>query len=173
MYTQVQPYETTPPVMTGTTATTTESQSNDGSVTTVKTRFGEVRIDVAKAIAFPKGLLGMPDRQRYVLAEFPSANMRQFKLLQSLEDQSLSFITLPLELKNSIIAEADLKEAAQNLGIPVNEMAILLIVSVHRGVEGVRISVNARAPVLVHAGSKAGAQYVFSYDKYKVQHMLS
>ena len=71
MYTQTSyANETTTkhPGMTGNIATT--APESETSVTTLASRFGEIRVDLAKTIVFPKGLLGMPDRQRYVLAEF-------------------------------------------------------------------------------------------------------
>lgn len=139
---------------------------------TIKTRFGEVTVDTQKAVNFPRGLLGMPDKLRYALATFPSAKMAQFKLLQSLDDHTLSFITLPLEVDNSIISAADVRVAAADLQIKEENLAMLLIVSVHRSPDAVKLSVNARAPLFIDAERKIGVQYVFQNDSYKVQHML-
>jgi flagellar assembly factor FliW len=139
---------------------------------TISSRFGDITVDTGKAVTFPRGLLGMPDKCRFVLASFPNPKMQQFTLLQSLDDHSLSFITLPLDLRNTIIAEADLKTACRDLQIPESSLVLLLIVSVHRGGDQVKLSVNARAPLLIDAARKAGVQYVFQQDYYKVQHML-
>ncbi len=139
---------------------------------TIASRFGEITVDTDKAIVFPRGLLGMPDKFRFVLTKFPSPKMQQFTLLQSLDDIALSFITLPLETRNAIIAEADLGAACRDLQIDPPNLALLLIVSVHRGLEQVKLSVNARAPLLIDADRKTGVQYVFQQDHYKVQHML-
>src|SRR5580704_9819765 len=80
---------------------------------TITSRFGDITVDTGKALLFPRGLLGMPDKSRFVLANFPSPKMQQFTLLQSLDEHALSFIALPLELHNAIIAEADLKTACR------------------------------------------------------------
>ena len=98
--------------------------------------------------------------------------MQQFTLLQSLDDKSLAFITLPLNMDNPIIAEGDLKNACRDLQIAEGSLAALLVVSVHRGPAQVRLSVNARAPLLIDAERRMGVQYVFQNDQYKVQHML-
>jgi flagellar assembly factor FliW len=150
------------------------SNASEPSVTqlSIKTRFGEVIVDTAKAIVFTRGLLGMPERTRFALANFPNAKMQQFRLLQSLDDHNLSFITLPLDLENGIIAANDLRVAAADLGIKEENLATLLIVSVHRSPDQVKLSVNARAPIFVDAERKVGIQYVFQHDAYKVQHML-
>ena len=139
---------------------------------TIKSRFGDISVDTTKAITFSRGLLGMPEKFNFVLANFPNPKMQQFTLLQSMDDKSLSFITLPLEMNNAIIALEDLKVACRDMQIDETAAALLLIVTVHRGLDQVKLSVNARAPLLIDVERKMGAQYVFQQDTYKVQHML-
>jgi len=138
----------------------------------IQSRFGEIMVDVERAVAFPNGLLGMPDKSHFILANFSSPKMEQFTLLQSLDDTALSFITLPLEINNSIISAADIRGAADDLQIKYDDLAILLIVSVHRSPDKIRLSANARAPLFIDVKRKVGAQYVFQNDHYKVQSML-
>ena len=139
---------------------------------TIQSRFGEISVDVSRAITFPRGLLGMPDKSNFVLTNFNSPKMEQFKLLQSLDELQLSFITLPLSIENPIIAAADLRSAADDLQITYNDLVVLLIVSVHRSPDNVRLSVNSRAPLFLDVKQKFGMQYVFQNDNYKVQHYL-
>lgn len=139
----------------------------------ITTRFGKITVSRENPIVFPRGLLGMPDKFNYCITEFPVEKFRQFKLLQSLDDSQLSFITMPLEMKNPIIEEADITKACTELEVNQNDLALLLIVSVHRNQQFVRLSVNARAPLFVDAPRRLAAQYVFSTDKYKVQHMIT
>ncbi len=140
---------------------------------TIDTRFGKIALKKDNPIIFPQGLLGMPDKANFFLAEFPSEKLRQFKLMQCLDDYSLTFITLPLDVENAIITKDDLTHACKDLDIPVTELAVLLIVSVHRSATSVTLSVNARAPLLIDAKRKLAAQYVFPHDRYKVQHTIS
>lgn len=139
---------------------------------TIKSRFGDISVDSEKTILFPRGLLGMPDKFRFVLANFPNPKMQQFMLLQSMDDKAMSFITLPLDMHNAIISTSDLQMACRDLQIEESQAALLLIVSVHRGLDQVKLSVNARAPLLIDAERRMGAQYVFQQESYKVQHML-
>jgi flagellar assembly factor FliW len=139
---------------------------------TITSRFGDITVDTGKAITFPRGLLGMPDKSNFVLTAFPNPKMQQFALLQSLDEHSLSFITLPLDIKNTIIAENDIKVVCRDLQIDEANLGVALIVSVHRGLDQVKLSANARAPLFIDAQRKIGIQHVFQQDHYKVQHML-
>ncbi len=138
----------------------------------IATRFGRVVLDSNRAVQFPYGLLGFPEKVRFALANMPSAKMEQFKLLQSLDDHSLSFITLPLGLENQLIAQDHILSACRDLEIAPTDLALLLIVSVHRTLQEVKLSVNVRAPLFIDATRKLGAQFVFPQNEYKVQHYL-
>ena len=96
------------------TSHTTRSMPATASMTeTIKSRFGDITVDTGKSVFFPHGLLGMPGKSNFVIAAFPSPKMQQFTLLQSLDDIGTSFITLPLELQNGIIAPNDLRTACR------------------------------------------------------------
>lgn len=139
---------------------------------TIQSRFGQITVDVSRCVNFPRGLLGMPDKTNFVLTHFSSPKMEQFKLLQSLDEVQLSFITLPVALENPILAMEDIRAAADDLQIASDDLVVLLIVSVHRSPDNVRLSVNSRAPLFLDIKQKFGMQYVFLNDNYKVQHML-
>jgi flagellar assembly factor FliW len=139
----------------------------------IESRFGTVPVDVEKAVLFPVGILGMPDKHHFVLVDFPSEKLRQFKLMQSLDDHELSFITLPLDIDNGIIDRADIESACRDMEIPEDDLAMVVIVSVHRGMTNVQLSVNARAPIFIDTSRQAAAQYVFTSNKYKVQHFIT
>ena len=115
----------------------------------------------------------MPNKFSFFITDFPSEKLHRFKMLQSLDDYNLSFITLPLDLQNGIIAAEDLSQACKELNISVENLAILLIVSVHRGAQKVSLSVNARAPILIDSSMRLAAQHVFQTEKYKVQHYIT
>lgn len=139
----------------------------------IDTRFGKVALRKDKPIIFPRGLLGMPDKFHFFLTDFPNDKLSRFKLLQCLDDYSLSFITLPIDLHNGVIATEDLVEACVDLDIKKENLAALLLVSVHRSVSGGSLSVNARAPLMIDSSARLAAQYVFQSDKYKVQHTIA
>lgn len=139
----------------------------------IDTRFGKITLQKNNPITFPRGLLGMPQSFHFFLTEFPSEKLHRFKLLQSLDDYNLSFITLPLPLQNDVITAEDLTRACAELKISVESLVTLLIVSVHRGPAKTVISGNARAPLLIDTSMRLAAQYVFASDRYQVQHPLN
>lgn len=139
---------------------------------TIESRFGALKVDTDKAIFIPHGLLGIPGKLRFVLAAFPNTKMRNFSVLQCLDDLSTAFMALPLGIENGIIAAEDLRIACRELDIPERYAAVLLIVNVHRNADGVRLAVNARAPVMINVEQRTGEQYVFQHDRYALQHML-
>lgn len=139
----------------------------------VDTRFGKVTIYRRNPIVFPNGLLGLPDKFEYCLTKFPSEKLARFKLLQSLDDKELSFITLPTELDNAVIDKADILVACKDLDIAPDDLTLLLIVTVHRAANNIRLSVNARAPLFVHTHRRVANQYVFHSNKYQIQHMVT
>ncbi len=146
-----------------------EAQEHDA----LDSRFGRITINPAQAIYFPNGLLGMPDRQQFCLARFPSDKMGRFKVLQSLEDTTLAFMGLPVDLDNPIIDRADLEQAARDLEIPLAELAIMLLVTVHRESGMIRLTVNARAPLLMNITRRMAAQFVFPNTKYQIRQPLT
>ena len=139
----------------------------------LETRFGRVEVAPRQAIHFPTGMLGIPDKLSYCLTHFPSPKMARFKILQSIEDAALSFITLPVDITNPIIERGDLEQAAHDLAIPLNDLAILLVVTVHRESGVARLSTNARAPILVQVSRRVAAQYVFPNTKYLIRQPLT
>ncbi len=139
----------------------------------IDTRFGKVQLYRRQPIVFPTGLLGLPDKGHFCLTNFPSPKMARFKLLQSLDDPALSFITLPLDIANAIIERGDMEQAAKDLDIPTDQLATLVIVSVHRETSGAKLSVNARAPIFMHATKRVATQHVFSNSKYDIRKMIT
>lgn len=140
----------------------------------IETRFGEIEVPTENPIVFPQGLLGIAGNFEYALTDFPSKKLAQFKLLQSLNDPTVSFITLPIALDNPIIDRADIEKAAQDVGVgEIDNLTVLVIVSVHRSPHDVKISANTRAPLLVYVPTRTAVQYVFQNSKYKVQEILN
>ena len=141
--------------------------------TELDTRFGRIQINPQQAITFPTGLLGMPGRLSFCLARFPSEKMERFSILQSMDNPDLAFITLPVGLENPLIDREDLVQAARDLELPQEDLAALLIVSVQREAGSAKMTVNARAPVLIRLSLKVAAQYVFPHTKYLIRQPLS
>ena len=137
------------------------------------TRFGEVSFDGSKAIAFPNGILGMPNQSKFFVAGFPSGKMDKFSVLQSLVDTEVAFAMLPYSLESGLIEAADVAEVGKVLEIAEKDLLVMLIVAIQKTPSGSRLSVNLRAPVFIDAEQKRGYQIVLANPKYPVQHFLA
>lgn len=156
---------------------TSNSRSQKGSSTeetvVIESRFGQIKVELKNAIFFPQGLLGLPDNLHFALSDIPKENMGRFKLLQCLNDHSLSFVVLPLSIDNTLIARKDLEECCQATSIQEADLLALLIVSVQRAPDSVKVTANVRAPVVIDTSTKMAMQYVFPSNKYEICHVLS
>lgn len=158
-----------------------ETVSQQGDVAYVDSRFGKIKVDLNKTIFFPEGLLGMPDKTHFCLADFPDPNYAQFKILQSVDAADLAFITLPLDEDASLpsfrfIEMKDLDACMNALEIDRANFAVLLITSVHHALKDggeMKISVNVRAPLILDTSKSEGIQYIFQSNKYEVRHVIS
>lgn len=158
---------------TGGVALPPQSMQEAAEAEVMDTRFGRVTIHRKHPLVFPNGLLGMPDKFEYCLTNFPSEKLSRFKLLQSLNDNELSFITLPVDVDNNIVERRDIDIACRDLEMKVDDLTMLLIVTVHRAGSNVRLSVNARAPIFIDTPRRVASQYVFHNNKYQIQHMIT
>ena len=161
--------------------TANEAVMLDGSVARVgdpgkiviATRFGEMEFDPSQAIHLPRGVLGFPGKQTFALAQLPQPGMSHFSLLQCLDDPELSFLVLPFDIESGAIDRADLERARDELGIAADDLAVVLIVAIREVADRPEISVNLRAPILLDAQKRTGAQSVLTNSKYPVRHLIS
>ena len=139
---------------------------------TVETRFGAVVFGPKNIVTFPQGLVGMPQCRTFGLSPIPDPRMGQFMLLQSLEDFALSFLVLPLQLGSNTVANEDAKEACDALAIPVEDADFFTVVTLRKAEDGLKISVNMRAPIIVDSKSRTARQYVLANPQYSIRHPL-
>lgn len=139
----------------------------------IESRFGTLAIGPQNALEFPRGLLGFGDLHSYALADLADPRLPQFMVLQCLDDHQLSFLVLPLDPESGVIAAADLAASREALSIAAEDLAVVLVVTVHKTAEGVLVSANLRAPLLLDTASRIGVQHVLSSDRYPVRYPLT
>ncbi len=159
--------------MTGTAGLPPQIAPDESVAEVMQTRFGEVTIYRTNPLVFPNGMLGLPDKFEYCLTKLPSEKLARFKLLQSLDDAELSFITLPVDVDNKIIERKDVEVACRDLAYHISSVTLLFVVTVHRAGSQVKLSVNARAPIFIDTPKRVASQYVFHNSKYEIQHMIT
>ncbi len=148
-------------------------EQKEAQLTKIKSRFGEIEVNSKQAICFTHGLLGIPGTVNFCLTDLPESESDQFRLLQCLDDHDLSFIVVPSQYDNQLLKTHDIDEACKVLDIKQENLLILFIVSVHEKGKERRLSVNAKAPVLIDVDQKTATQYVLQNSTYQIQHMIS
>ena len=138
----------------------------------IKNKFGEIEVNLAKAIFCPYGLIGMPDQTSFTFVDCPIQKFSAFKLLQSLIKESMVFMVLPISFDNPIISIKDLEEAIEIADVNKEDAAFVLISST-KELDGRKvITVNARAPLIIDTKTQAAIQFVLPNAEYEVQHLI-
>ena len=121
------------------------------------TRFGPVEVDEQRIITFPKGLLGFPKYQRYVLLQ--PAEDSYFYWLQSAEAADLAFVVTDPSLFVASYRVPLKSEQMQELGMDKLEEAQVFVIVNKRGN---LLTGNLQGPLVIHVGRRTGEQLVLS-----------
>ncbi len=143
-----------------------------GESITVETRLGPVVTHRCAVIEMSQGPLGFAGHTRFALADLPNPTLSRFKLLQSLSDSQVTFVVAPVDPDSGPIQRADLDDACMNAGLAPGNLLVLLIVTVRTLAEGVSLTANLRAPVIIDVARRAGRQVVLGNPEYSVRHPL-
>lgn len=132
-------------------------------------RFGRVEVDPCKVIEIPRGLIGFPPEQRFILFEHKPGE--PFRWLQSLDDPALALVVVdPHVFFPDYEAEIS-EDEARALGIEDPEEAqILTTVTVRRSMG--QVTTNLLGPLVISVRNGRGAQLVLDGDRYSTRHPL-
>ncbi|MBN1866235.1 flagellar assembly protein FliW [Candidatus Sumerlaeota bacterium] len=136
------------------------------------TRFGELDVPDDRIIHLPEGVLGFPNDHRFVLLEHDSEGT-PFKWLQSLDSSQLAFIVMDPhavveEYRVVLDAESAGHLGAEEIG---EEFAMMAIVNIPHD-EPIAMTVNVRAPIVVHTEKRIGYQIILSNEDYPIRHRI-
>jgi len=136
-------------------------------------RFGPVAVTPDTAVALPNGLLGFGNHQGFALGEIDDPRYAQFRVLQSLDDDDLAFLVLPLDPDAGLIDRDDLAQACAHLVIDRAHAAILLIATIRKAGGVAQASINLRAPLFIDTRRGFGVQYVLPNEAYPIRYILA
>ena len=138
----------------------------------IETRFGSLEFQLQNAVHMPRGMLGYTDFHEFGLANLPDPKLDQFKLFQSLEEPSLSFVVAPLNPGPETIEMCDIEAACDTLAIDPANAIVLLVVSTRQMGPETQISVNLRAPVILDGVNQTAYQHVLMNNRYPVRQVI-
>lgn len=146
--------------------------SYDPETMVIETRFGSMEFQLQNTIVMPRGMLGYADHHDFGLANMPDPKLANFKLFQSLDEPSLSFVVTPFNPGPETIDVEDIGTACDALSInPVNAIT-LLVVSTRQVGPATEISVNLRAPIIIDGRSQKAYQHVLMNNRYPVRQVI-
>ncbi len=126
------------------------------------TRFGTFEVRDESILAFPSGLLGFSEQQRYVILDHDTE--APFKWLQSVEEPALAFVIMDpslfhpsyhIDVPNDALAEIEAKER--------EDLVLVVVLTIPSDDPG-RITANLRGPLVISHKTKLGKQLVLSED---------
>lgn len=121
------------------------------------TRFGQVEVEEARIIRFPKGLLGFPRFKQYVLIE--SGKDSTFWWLQSIDLPELAFVVTDPSLFVPTYQVPIKPEQLSELGISsIEEAQVFVIVNKREHT----LTGNLQGPLVVSVQQRIGEQLVLS-----------
>ena len=131
------------------------------------TRFGEIEVDEARIIKFPKGILGFPEDHDYALLQ--TNDEGNFFWLQSVERPDLAFVVCdPVLFVPDYQVPVKLDDLAQIELTSLDNAQVLTIVNkVDRSLTG-----NLQGPLVINIINRHGKQVVLSEKKYSTRHPL-
>ncbi len=139
---------------------------------TIDTQFGPMTFTKDQTIRFPTGLLGFGGVSDFGIGNLPDPAFGNFKLMKSLDDSGLGFLILPLDGLPDHIHEDDIKQAREALAIAAEDLAVMLIVTVHKHEEKTTLTVNLRAPILIDSKLRTAVQHVLPNAAYPIRHEI-
>jgi len=148
--------------------------TENSSVRKIQSKFGEIEIDESNAVFFPHGILGFPLEMRFCFVNSTIEKFKNFVYMQSTTSDDLTFLIRPINISDqTLIAEADVDAACEQLSIDRASLAVVLVASVKALETGQKVLVaNVKAPIFINSATHEARQYVFQNSNYDTQHIL-
>ena len=144
----------------------------------IDTKLGKVTLHLSAAICFPHGVIGFDNLHYYCLCAIPEGRMPGALLMQSVEEEKLGFIILPLAEKfykegGALLELEDVRSAAESYDIREENLTVLVIASLSKEIGERKISINLKAPIFLDNKEKVAYQHVFIKNSYPLSFQLT
>lgn len=134
----------------------------------VETKFGKYLADGGAVVTLGDGLPGFERCRQFVVVTGPS--LQPFNCLQGMDDSRPSFLTLdPRSVVEDYVTELPAADRERLEARADDALLWLALVCL----DGDRILVNLRAPVVINARRMIGLQLIAADSPYSTEHVLS
>lgn len=124
-------------------------------------------------LSFPRGLLGYPEQQSFLLSPMTECQLPNAFLLSSRKDDGPRFIVVPPSSVGGELPEDETEWAERRLGIAAGDLRTLLIVTPSRCARGTRFFANRRAPLLLDWRRRIGWQRILMDEILPIRHPMA
>lgn len=139
----------------------------------VNTRiFGEVDIDEAKIIRFPKGIVGFPELTDFALIHDEERGPQNaIRWMQSMQEPNFAMPVIdPLVVVPNYNPMVD-DELLKGIGeIKEDNILVLVTITVPKKIED--MSMNLQAPFVINADERKATQVIVDTEKYPVRYPI-
>ena len=126
------------------------------------TRFGPLVVDDRTLLTFPTGILGFPDRSRYVILDHDTD--APFKWLHCVEQADLAFVIIdPVLFKPDYQVRLSMEALAEIQATFDQDLTIAVILTIPSD-DPSRITGNLRGPLVMNPRSRLCKQIVLSEE---------
>lgn len=139
----------------------------------VKTKyFGEINLTEEKIITLDKGLMGFDEYKQYTIL-YDSEKEEGTNIMWF---QSVDSPTLALPMINPLLVKEDYNPVVEDellcgLG-EINEENLVILVTMTVPSDIEEMSVNLKAPIIINADTRKGAQIIVENQDYDVKHKV-
>jgi len=134
----------------------------------VDTRFGVLEVPKSKIFKFPFGIIGFESHQEYIMFVLPN---KEITILQAVDSPDIAFPLVDpfvlvkgykVELKNTWISALKVEDK--------DEIVVFAIATFRRGKNGLKMTLNLKAPVVVNFTKKVGAQIILEDANWPIRY---
>ncbi len=134
--------------------------------------FGEIEIDDTKIIRFANGIIGFPELKEFSLMhDAEKEDGSGVKWLQSLQEEGFAMPVMdPLVIMPDYNPQVE-DELLKPIGsLDPDHMLVLVTLTVPSDIK--KMSVNLRAPIVVHTETRKACQVIVDDEKYPVKYPI-
>ena len=130
--------------------------------------FGEVEIDDARIITFPKGIIGFPEMQKFAMMYDQEQGLGAIHWLQSIDEPAFAMPVMdPLYVKDDYNPQVE-DDVLEDIK-PINPETTLVLVTVTVPHELEKMTVNLKGPIVINTEKRTAAQVILDEDEYPVK----